>query len=125
MSLSEIILSENDDPVPVFLNDNIKNQIISNAEYIKMDNMLSLFKEIIGETHDVVSWFIHENGEKYGLINTIFGNNYKTIFENKIQTGSWNASICSPCNKRRCVKEYLNYNNCNKEYVYCIMLIEH
>ena len=115
------ILCLNRESVDIEIDTNTKQQLINNVEFFEVTDMIPMIRKIVGSSHDSVSWFVHDDGTKYAVINTIFGEDYKQKYVNNIIHSNWKGSICNMKTKRECIKEYAIRNNCNMQTVYCII----
>lgn len=119
MNLKSLIITPDAGSVSFELTSELQQQFINTAEFFELTNTMPLVKHLAGSSYDVVMWFTHDNGQRYGVITTTFGQNYKDIF--KTSAINWVASVSTTTFKRECVKDYLDRHNCNTSIVYCIL----
>ena len=120
-NLASIMLSHNNDAINVELSQIIKNELIKNVKYFPVIGVFSMFEHITGPSCDTVSYFQHDNDERYCVVHTIFGYDFKQIYEHKINNATWVASISSTAFKKDCIKDYIITNDCIINELICIM----
>ncbi len=74
-------------------------------------------KEIIGTSYDIVMWFDHDNGHRYGVITTTQTNKTDEI----TQQVYWTAYLSYVTFTRQCIKDHLVRNKCDMSVVYYLM----
>jgi hypothetical protein len=121
MDLSTIPISADFDATDVHISEQTQDEILQHAEYYEFTGMMPMLKSIMAVSYDVVSWFTHTNGNKYGVIHTLFGEHYISSFKEKVKKNKWMASICASQTKRKCIQDFLRKHNCDPNYVFCIM----
>ena len=109
-----------EESVEVVLNDLMKETLVCNARYFKC-NILPALRNVLLEPYDIVSWFEHEDGIKYGIVHTISGcDNPELEFAKKINEGRWEVCVSHFKYKKSCIKEYLSSIGCNQNVVFCM-----
>jgi hypothetical protein len=94
--------------------ENVRRDIMQNAEYFEMMGLFCV-------SYDMASYFVHENGNKYCVVHTLFGPDHKSSFETNMRDAEWRVSISSPSNKRKCILDFMAETGCMMDYVYNIM----
>jgi hypothetical protein len=105
------------DPVLVELSEELQTHLASTAEAFEITGVLPLLTEIIGTSYDIVMWFDHDNGHRYGVITTTQTNKTDEI----TQEVYWTAYMSYVTFTRQCIKDYLARNKCGMSVVYCLM----
>lgn len=102
--------------------DHLVGDILKNAEFFHM-NSSGLVAAMFGSTYDMVSYFTHKNGTRYGIVHTLCGHNYRAKFEESIRDRShvWCVCVSEVTFKRDCVKKYLADNGCSDKWIYNII----
>jgi len=111
--------SLNRPPQKLFIPGDTRDEIVRNARYFEFQTM-DVFAGIFDKTFDVASFFDHDNGQRYCVVHTIFGADYRNIFEGKMIHSDWRISFGSAAHKRDCIKEFICDNACSDKIVYNI-----
>lgn len=121
--MESIKLVVNDDPVCLELSQGFKRQILENARYYKCETLPSL-KLILDTTYDVSSWYLHEDGNKYGVVHTISGGGDPAqIFGDKLEEFKWEVCASNFKYKKEVIKSHFKEMGCETEIVYCLFEI--
>ena len=118
--MDTIVPSSDVDCESVIFSDTIKTSLIKNAAYYEFE-MMAFFDDLINnKSYDVVSYFEHSDGNRYCVVHTIFGEDFKNIYETKINNAIWSLSITHMTFMREIIKNYIKLNNCSDKFIFCI-----
>ena len=99
------------------LPERLKEEILINAAFYRVTD--GPFRN----TFDIVSYFVHSNGQRYGIVCTHEGVNNKARFATTLFSICNHNGVCvsSIVDKRECVRAFLIANGCSMDYVYNIL----
>lgn len=119
--MENVQLSLDDDSIEIILTEEIKQQLITNAQYFKCTNILPALKLIVSEPYDIATWFTHSNGKRFGVVHTIpASNSPQDLFAGLIHNHKWSVSASHFEYKKQAIKDYFTENSCDQSVVYCL-----
>lgn len=105
----------------VTFDNDLVEELIQNVKYFEYPGTIQLIQDIVGKSYDAVSFFRHDDGKHYAVVHTVFGIDFKHVYTSKLSDITWDVSIDTPAYKRTCVKDYMKENDCDTDFIFCIM----